>query len=161
MKDQISIERVKQLHPKVIERFKAFIDEIERVFNTTFRVVQGFRSFAEQDVIFNQFKDGKDNDGDGKIDESDEKVTKVRGGLSCHNYGLAIDIVEMKNGKPNWKFDYSKLESYAQKYGIKWGWRLWGFDNDHFHVDFGFKVKALLHRYSEGDLIQGTHFLNL
>lgn len=161
MKDNISIQRVALLHPAAKDKIIEFIEDCEDTFDTTFRVAQGFRTFAEQDTIFNQFQDGKDNDGDGRIDESDERVTKVRGGKSYHCYGLAVDLVEIKNGKVNWKFDYSKLESIAKNYGLKWGFRLWGFDKPHFHLNFGYSVYQLLEKYNNKDFIPGTKYLNL
>ena len=39
-----------------------------------------YRSNAEHTALFNQPFDKKDNDGDGKIDEADEKVTNAKTG---------------------------------------------------------------------------------
>lgn len=161
MKDKLSIDRVMQLHPKVRGTMMAFIVECEQTIKTTFRVAQGWRTFEEQDKIYEQFRDRKDNDGDGRVDESDERVTKVRGGYSYHNYGLAVDLVEMKDGKPNWNFDYAKLESIAKKYGIKWGYREWKFDKPHFHINFGLTVYQLLEMYKAGNFISGTKYVQL
>lgn len=161
MRDTLSAKRIEQLHPKVRQKFTDFINECEAVFNTTFRIAQGFRTFAEQDAIYNQPRDGKDNDGDGKIDEADEKVTKVNGGYSYHNYGLAIDIVEIKDGKINWNFDYKKLKPIADRYKLDWGMGIWGFDNPHYHYDFGYSVSTLLRKYQRKEFIPGTYFLNL
>lgn len=58
----------------------------------TVKVIAGTRTYAEQDAIFMQNKDGKDNDGDGRVDEADEKVTNAKGGQSNHNFGIAWDI---------------------------------------------------------------------
>lgn len=165
MKDQKSIERVALLHPQyyVRRQFTAFIDEAETTFNTTFRVVQGFRTFAEQQTIFDQPHDHKDNDLDGKIDEGDEKVTSAPAGKSFHNYGLAIDLVEMKNGKPNWGFDYSKLAPIAKKYGITWG-GTWN-DAPHFQITFGKPqkdyIKTLYRKFLMKEFIPGTQYVKL
>lgn len=159
MKDQISLQRVSNLHPKAREIFKAFVEEIEKVHNTTFRVAQGLRTFAEQQAIYDQPHDGKDNDGDGKVDEADEKVSNAIAGKSYHNYGLAIDIVELKNGKINWNFQYSKLAPIAQKYGLTWGGN-WN-DNPHYEIKFGYKIADLLKKYNAKDFIAGTQYVNL
>jgi hypothetical protein len=54
-----------------------------------------YRSIKEQHGLYIQATDGIDNDGDGKIDEADERVTKADGGKSPHNFNLARDIVPM------------------------------------------------------------------
>jgi peptidoglycan L-alanyl-D-glutamate endopeptidase CwlK len=89
----------------------------------TLLVTQGFRSFQEQDAIFNQWRDGKDNDGDGRIDESDERVTHAAGGQSNHNYGLAVDFAFIVNGKAVYKPDqlFTYLGSWAKTGGLAWG----------------------------------------
>src|SRR5207247_3376552 len=87
------------------------------------RVVQGLRTIDEQNKLYNQPRDGRDNDGDGRIDERDEKVTNARGGYSNHNYGLAVDLVRFKNGQPDW----NDLEAFriisreAKKLGLESG----------------------------------------
>lgn len=57
-------------------------------------LTQTFRSDARQNALFEQPRDGRDNDGDGRIDEDDEFVTDARAGHSPHNYrpALALDV---------------------------------------------------------------------
>ncbi|KAB7728033.1 hypothetical protein F5984_19965 [Rudanella paleaurantiibacter] len=57
-------------------------------------LTQTFRSDARQNALFEQPRDGRDNDGDGRIDEADEFVTNARAGQSPHNYrpALALDV---------------------------------------------------------------------
>jgi len=67
-----------------------------------------YRSPEEQDILFNQPFDKKDNDKDGKIDEPDECVTHARGGQSYHNSypSKAFDIAfKTKDGKLSWNLD--------------------------------------------------------
>jgi len=162
MKDNISTERLEKLHPKVKSSFKSFIEESEKTFNTTFRIVQGLRTIQEQDALYNQPWDGKDNDGDGKIDEADEKVTNAKGGSSYHNYGLAIDIVEILNGKANWNFEYKNLKLIAVKYGLDWGGDFKSIvDKPHFQKTLGYSISSLRDKYSKKDFIKGTQYLNL
>lgn len=94
MRDRVSIERLNKLHPKVRQEAQALIEKAESGLPSylAIRVVQGYRTFAEQDILYNQPWDKKDNDGDGKIDEKDEHVTNAKPGSSYHNYGLAIDF---------------------------------------------------------------------
>ncbi len=162
MKDKISIERIKKLHPNVINLFQAFIEEAENSLGITLRVTQGLRTFEEQDALYNQPWDKKDNDGDARVDEADEKVTKAKGGQSLHNYGIAIDVVELKNGKANWNFDYSKLKPFAQKQGIDWGGDWKNFvDKPHFEISFGYTWQQLLDKYHKKQFLSGTKFVKL
>ena len=55
------------------------------------RIIQGFRTYAEQDALYAQGRTKK-----GK------KVTNAKGGQSNHNLGLAIDVAEIKNGNIDW-----------------------------------------------------------
>lgn len=52
------------------------------------------RSDVEQLQLYNQPIDGKDNNGNGIIDDKSEKVTQAKPGQSPHNYlpALAFDI---------------------------------------------------------------------
>src|SRR3990167_9387490 len=53
-----------------------------------------YRSNAEQDSLYMQPTDGVDNNRNGIIDDSSEKVTNAKPGESPHNYNpsLAFDI---------------------------------------------------------------------
>ncbi len=124
MKDQISIERIKKLHPSQREKFTNFIDELENEFSITIRVIQGFRTFKEQDDIYTQGRTKK-----GPV------VTAARGGQSYHCFGFAVDIVPIVNGIADWNYDFGKFETISKKYGLTWGahWH----DNDHYENDLG------------------------
>ncbi|UHG93402.1 M15 family metallopeptidase [Spirosoma oryzicola] len=85
-----------------------------------------FRSNEEQLKLYNQLTDKIDNDGDGKIDEADEKVTNARPGESAHNYNpsLAFDVAfKDKSGKSDWSAlhfqRFAKL--MLQNKNITWG----------------------------------------
>jgi peptidoglycan L-alanyl-D-glutamate endopeptidase CwlK len=70
-----------------------------------------YRSNEEQDVLYNQPGDGKDNNGNGIIDDASEKVTQAKAGQSPHNYNpsFAFDIafVNIKQ-KLDWSADNFK-----------------------------------------------------
>lgn len=151
MKDAISITRVKALHPKVIEDFKNFITDAEQGLGIILRVTQGMRSIAEQDELY-----ASGRTRSGKI------VTKAKGGQSYHNYGLAVDLVELVNNGADWSYDMGKLKPYAQKYGIGWGGDWVGFkDFPHFDKTFGYNWRVLLAKYHNKDFIKGTTFVDI
>ncbi len=153
MKDKLSEERLQLLHPKVRMIFKSFIEECESTFNIILRISQGMRTFAEEDVLYAQGRTTP-----GKI------VTNTKGGESYHNYGLAIDLVEMNSDdkEVNWKYDMSILLPIAKKHGEEWGGE-WVHIKDypHFQITFGYKWKDLLIKYNKRDLLPGTKFVNI
>lgn len=65
----------------------------------TYTMISGNRTHAEQNALYAYPWDRKDNDGDGKTDEPDEKVTNARGGYSNHNFGIAGDFGVFAGGK--------------------------------------------------------------
>ncbi len=133
MKDKLSIDRLNKLHPKVRGTFRMFIESAETELGVTLRISQGLRTIAEQDALYAQGRTVK-----GKI------VTNAKGGSSYHNYGLAIDLVEMKGNTVNWDFDYKLLEPIAARYGIAWGGNFKSIvDKPHFEITFGYKPSQL------------------
>lgn len=59
---------------------------MEKELSIRLRIVQGYRTIDEQKALYAQ---GRSTSG--------PKVTWVDGGYSYHNYGLAIDIAEIKD----------------------------------------------------------------
>lgn len=150
MKDIISIERIKLLHPYVRSPFQSFIEDAENSLNITLRIVQGLRTFKEQDDLYAQ---GRTKPG--------AIVTNAKGGQSYHNYGLAIDLVEMKGKDANWNFDYKKLITFSNKYKLEWG-GTWKFkDLPHFQKIFGYDWRILLKRHVNKDFIKNTTYVNI
>lgn len=76
-----------RLHPK----FRARLADVAEALDARGMqalITDGFRSFAEQDILFNQ---GRTTPG--------PIVTGSRGGLSNHNYGLAVDMYPVIDGR--------------------------------------------------------------
>jgi LAS superfamily LD-carboxypeptidase LdcB len=135
MKDQISLQRIKELHPKVQDSFKNFIQDAENGLGITLRIMEPvFRSIKDQNLLYSQ---GRTNPG--KI------VTNAKGGSSFHNYGLAIDLCVLVLKEIDWNYDMSKLKPYTLKYGIEWGgdWKTI-VDRPHFQITLGYTWEQLL-----------------
>tara|TARA_R110000782_G_scaffold237188_1_gene323308 strand:+ start:20324 stop:20953 length:630 start_codon:yes stop_codon:yes gene_type:complete len=150
--DIVSDQRISTLHPLVIGKAKEFIIRAEKELGIKLRVVSALRSWAEQTALFNQPFDGKDNDRDGKIDEADEKVTNAKAGSSYHNFGLALDVVEIKNGKALWTNpNWSKIAVLGKSIGFEWGgdWKSFK-DKPHFQYTFGKTLAQLRNLYQSG-----------
>src|SRR5215210_4132063 len=107
-----SENRLKKVHPELARRVRMVIDNLAKA-GMQIEVVQGLRTFAEQDALFAQ---GRTKPG--------RVVTNARGGQSNHNYGLAVDVVPFTNGKPNWEAPNSiwvAIGAEAEKLGMEWG----------------------------------------
>ncbi|MGM9509526.1 M15 family metallopeptidase [Larkinella sp. GY13] len=89
-------------------------------------LVATHRSNQEQQALYDQPRDKKDNDGDGQVDEKDEFVSNARAGQSPHNYlpSYAFDIA-FRNSKGatdynlKWFVDFARL--VLKTPGITWG----------------------------------------
>ncbi len=132
--------KIEKLHPKIRCATKNFINEVEKTMGIKLRVIQGLRTYAEQDILFAQGRTTK-----GK------KVTNARGGQSNHNFGLAIDVVEVKNGNIDWneqEIVLPKIAPIGKKWGFNWGgdWRSIK-DKPHFEMMFGKSLTELRSLY--------------
>ena len=147
MKDQLTLDRIKLLHPKVRDEAYEIYDEIceELKGRAKCRFSYTLRTFAEQDILFKKVP----------------KVTNARGGLSYHNYGLAIDIVLIIDGRSaSWeqkidydgdgKADWMEVVAIFKQHGWEWGGD-WKFtDAPHFQKTFGYSVRQLLALHQSG-----------
>ena len=121
--DKVTKERIDKLHPAVRKEVTNIIDECNKVLTgrAQVRITQGLRSFAEQDDLYAL---GRTKPGN--------KVTNAKGGQSIHNYGFAVDIVLIIDGKTaswdmktDWdgdkKSDWTECVEVFRKYGWNWG----------------------------------------
>jgi peptidoglycan L-alanyl-D-glutamate endopeptidase CwlK len=144
--DFISEQRINTLHPMIRNEARAFINDCETQ-GIKLRVTAGFRSIDEQNKLY-----AKGRTEPGKV------VTNARGGQSFHNYGLALDVVEMKDGvTPLWNnTNWEKIGSIGKKYGFEWGGDWTSFtDKPHFQKTFGNDLAQLQARYNAGNLPGG------
>lgn len=121
--DKVTLQRIEKLHPFVKEEVKQIIEECDIALTgkAKIRVTQGLRSFEEQEKLYAL----------GRITK-DKKVTNAKAGQSIHNYGLAVDICLITDGKAvswdtakDWDNDgiadwYECVKIFA-KYGWDWG----------------------------------------
>lgn len=129
--DKATLDRIAKLHPMVREEMTTIINECNKVLTgrSQVRVAQGLRTFAEQDALYNQ----------------KPKVTNAKGGQSIHNYGFAIDIVLIIDGKiASWDIkkdwdadgiaDWDECVKIFAKHGWSWGGS-WASFKDFPHFD--------------------------
>lgn len=165
MRDKITLERCNKLHPKIRQEVIDLITLAESKFPTdmAIRVVQGLRTFAEQDALYKQRP----------------KVTNAKGGQSLHNYGLAIDFAILhdkdKNGayeELSWnialdydkdgKIDWQEVVSTFEAAGYEWGgkWRTFK-DYPHIQKAFGYSWSKLLDKHNAKQFIPGTTYVSI
>lgn len=149
--DDRSERVIATLHAKVQPYARALVQACASR-GITIKVISGHRSYAEQDALFRQCCDGKDNDGDGRTDEADERVTRAKGGYSNHNFGLAFDI-GVFNGS-NYLDEspaYKAVGAIGMSLGLDWGgnWKSI-VDEPHFQLRPDWADDL-----SEGDMLAG------
>jgi len=145
--DKSSLSKIMELHPKI--RFEVLhLTKKCYAQNLKIRIVQGLRTFAEQDGLYAQ---GRTKPG--------PIVTNARGGFSCHCYGLAIDFCLLKNGGSiSWdttadfnndhKSDWIQIVDIFKENGYESGMS-WKFkDNPHLEKTFNCSIKQLLNLYN-------------
>lgn len=150
--DQITYKRIETVHPLLLEELKCIYSDINKAITSRYarmRFSHVLRTFKEQDDLFAQGRSKP-----GKI------VTNARGGESYHNYGLAVDIVELldldKNGafeKASWDLkldadfdgipDWDEVVAIFKRYGWEWGGNWKKPDSPHFQKTFGKSVQEL------------------
>lgn len=158
MRDKISEQRLLLLHPTVIGYFKNFIEDAENELDITLRIVQGLRTFEEQNELYThgrtKFYDAHGN----KLGV----VTNARAGASFHQYGLAVDVGILKENRIDWGFNYSLLVPFAAKYGLSWGGNFKKIkDKPHFEYSTKYNWRELLAMYNDKKFIEGTRYLDI
>lgn len=121
--DKISLQRIEKLHPLVREEVKNIIKECDEALTgrAKVRITQGLRSFEEQEKLY----------AIGRI-TTGKKVTNAKAGQSIHNYGFAVDICLIIDGKvANWDTakdwdndqvaDWYECVKIFAKHGWDWG----------------------------------------
>lgn len=137
--DRHSNQRILKLHPKVRADAVAFINSVEERAGIRLRVTDGFRTFEEQDALYAK----------GRFGNTEEKVTDAKAGESYHNYGLAIDVCEIRDGAATWACDWDTIVPIAKELGWEWGGDWTSFkDRPHFQKTYGKSVGDLLMLYN-------------
>jgi len=149
--DTISLARIELLHPKLRTEAREIYIAICNALKgrAIVRFTQTLRTIVEQDALYAQGRTAP-----GKI------VTNAKGGKSYHNYGLAIDICLIIDGKEASfdmlkDYDGDKISDWMEAVSIfkTRGWE-WGGDWEkkdypHFQKTFG-KTTAQLKSMIKG-----------
>ena len=90
-----SEHRLKEVYPPLAEAVRAMHEQLLNE-DIIIRVTSGYRSFAEQQKLFNR---GRTTAG--------SIVTNARPGHSMHNFGLAVDLAPGILGAHPWRPDWN------------------------------------------------------
>ena len=180
-KDKASIERIKLLHPSIITLVTNSVDKAESSMpkNEAIRIVQGLRTFSEQDSLYALGRTKINPDGKSSAKPMGNIVTNAQGGKSIHNYGLAVDFALLidkdNNGtfdELSWsmtldmnndsKTDWSEVVNCFKSFGFSWGgdWRTFK-DNPHCDMTFGHDWRWFLQQYNAKNFIPNTNFVKV
>ena len=164
MEDKVTLQRIELLHPKLRDEAKEIYKEICEALSgrAICRFAYTLRTFAEQDALFAQ----------------KPKVTNAKGGQSYHNYGLAIDIVLLKDKDGNGTFETASWETnvdfdgdgvsdwmevvkifkmFGWEAGIDWKFR----DAPHFQKTLGYSIKKLQELHTAKAFMPDNKYVNL
>jgi peptidoglycan L-alanyl-D-glutamate endopeptidase CwlK len=161
---------VAKLHPLIRGEVQHTIESIEAGWPKTMaiRIVQGLRTFQEQDALYAQ---GRTTSG--------HIVTNSKAGQSYHNYGLALDFAilydkdengnyetlswdTIKDMNRNGESDWMEVVDAFEKEGYRWGGRFHSIvDQPHFEKTFGDNWRVLLEKYNKKDFIPGNVYVNV
>jgi peptidoglycan L-alanyl-D-glutamate endopeptidase CwlK len=121
--DNITKQRIQTLHPSVRTEMELIVNECNKALSSTsqVRITQALRTIKEQDALYAQGRTAP-----GKV------VTNAKGGTSNHNYGFAVDIVLIIDGKTaSWDVkkdwdkdglsDWDECVKIFAKHGWTWG----------------------------------------
>jgi len=157
--DRHTTQRINECHPMIRNFLFAVISYLEKEKGIKLRVTDWIRSFQEQDDLY-----AKGRTVPGRI------ITNARAGESWHNYALAVDTVEIRDGKVMYENErWIEIAQPFEDLGFIWGGR-WlsakqktlpineqkrlissgeGFDKPHFHKNFSLTINRARELYEQ------------
>ncbi len=144
--DNATRNKLRGLHPDVAKAAANFIrDAYNR--GIKLRITQGLRTYAEQEALYAQSRLPLDQvnalrqkAGMAPIEASENnEVTRAKPGSSYHNFGLAFDVVEIRDGKAIWSTGagskWDTIGALGKAHGLEWGGDWTSFkDRPHFQL---------------------------
>lgn len=130
--DPVTNERIGGLHSDVQGNATNFVNDVESELGIQLRVTQGTRTNTEQNALYAQGRTAS-----GRI------VTNAKDGESYHNYGLAIDVVEIRGGQAVWNTNWQGIGNIGIRNGFEWGGNWTAPDRPHFQRTFGLSIGDL------------------
>lgn len=155
LNDKKTRETVSTLHPLIRNDVSKAIQELERK-GVKVRAYSGYRSPEEQEKLYaiGRTVKGKNVTTSKPMGST---VTNAQPFKSYHNYGLALDLVDITSGTAKWSMDnpnWLTIRDVFAKYGFDWGANVkYGGtfksinDAPHFEKKFGLTLSQLKKLY--------------
>jgi peptidoglycan L-alanyl-D-glutamate endopeptidase CwlK len=167
MEDRITLDRIQNAHPNIrLELGFLYKDIISALKGSAIcRFSHVTRTFDEQEYLYAQGRTRP-----GKV------VTNARAGKSYHNFGLAFDIVLLKDKDKNGTFetaswetdvdfdgdgiaDWTEIVEIAEFYNFECGVNFKIFkDYPHFQKTFGYTTNELLNKINKKQTLKNTNY---
>lgn len=125
------------LAPFMLKKLEAAMKECHEL-GYPIEIFEGYRSPERQDWLYAQ---GRTRDG--KI------VTNAKAFESWHNFGLAVDLVFLVNGKWDWSGDFDKIEQVMLEHGFT----SLKFERCHFQINGGMSIRKAANIAKQGGLM--------
>lgn len=171
--DKTTLARIELLHPNLRDEARQIYTEICAALTgrAMCRFTFTLRTMQEQAALFNLGRTVKNPDGASAAQPLGNIVTNARAGYSLHNFGLAIDIALIIDGKvASWDrltdFDGDKVADWMEcvrifkAHGWEWGgdWKSFK-DYPHFQKTFGKSLQELRSMQLTGKLLPDSIYL--
>lgn len=144
-----SVKNLSKVNPQLAARVEAVAADLAKK-GVKVAVTSGYRSKAEQKALYaqgrqplSQVNSLRKAAGMAPITAKENlgTVTKAKPGSSLHNFGLAVDVVPVENGKPTWSpkdpKTWNTIAAAAKKYGLTPG-PAW--DKPHYELRNGLSI---------------------
>lgn len=141
---------IQKLHPSIRSKVSAFLD-LAADNGINLKITSSVRSMEEQAKLYAQ---GRTAPG--------QKVTNAKPGSSYHNFALAIDVVEIRDGKAIWDkgAKWDEIGRLGKQCGLRWGGDFKSLvDKPHF--ESGPNLAALNAKYNGGLLDAEGYIKNI
>jgi peptidoglycan LD-endopeptidase CwlK len=171
--DALTLARIELLHPKLRDEARKIYAEICMALTgrAMCRFAFTLRTWKEQKALYELGRSVRNPDGVSVNRPLGNIVTNAAPGQSYHNYGLAVDIALVIDGKTAvWdritdfdgdkKADWMECVAVFKKYGWEWGgdWSSLK-DYPHFQKTFGYKWPQLQAMYNKKQFIEKTVYI--
>ena len=152
--DTVSNDRITKLHPAIREKTIDFINKVQDELNIDLRITTGFRENEMQLKLYCNSRDTGICENAPKFDQTGNWKSSAKPGESYHNYGLAIDLVEItKDGQVNYTLDWNKIAKLAASFGFDQP--LPKNDAAHLTMNFGLSTSEISKKIEEGKTVDG------
>jgi D-alanyl-D-alanine dipeptidase len=152
-----STDQINTLHPKLRAiALQAYNEAVQATPKGVHPIItQGYRTFEESDKLYQQ---GRTTPG--------EIVSNAKAGQSWHNYGLAIDIALVIDGKTIWDQhnpNWMTVVNIFKSHNFTWGGDFPGSFKDYPHLEMkmGHTLSELKAKHDASDFIPGTTYVNI